>query len=246
MNAARTALLAVVFALVACQAPAEYTPPPDPKVDPAALLRPTFDTREGVSSAGHAFLIHHNGATVLVSAHHILGPAGGLKHPIAWDHVPAAVNKVTATSGDKTVTSTRALAIEGARALEPRDPSADLSAFLVDDAAGVPALELADTMPKTGDYVWLFAEVIGVANRGRTLHRGSVSAVTDKELRYIFADTELKLQATSGAAVLDAKGKVVAVNLGGGANVGVVFGVGNPATSVRARLDKAIPAPAPR
>lgn len=243
MSARRLMLVAVALGILgACQSPAELAaPPPDPKVDPAALLRPTFDTREGISSAGHAFLLDHNGHKVLVSAHHVLGPAGGLKRAIAWDHVPAAVNKVTATSGDKTITSTKALGIEGAKALEPKDPSADLSAFVVDDADGVPTLKLASTMPKTGEYVWLFAEVIGYAGKDKTLHRGSVSSVTDKELRYVFADSSLKLQATSGAAVLDAKGEVVAVNLGGGTNIGLTFGVGNPATSVRARLDKALP-----
>ncbi len=237
-------VLGAIAAMAACQSPEELAAPPaDPAVDPAALLRPTFETTVGVSSAGHAFLVAHGGKNVLVSAHHVLGRPGGLKRQIEWNEVPTVVTKVTARSAGKEVVSTKPLAIEGAKPLEPKDPSADLSAFLVTDTAGVPPMSLAATAPKTGDFVWLFAEVTGFTGKDRRLHRASVSAATDKELRYIFADSDLKLQATSGAAVVNAKGEVVAVNLGGGKNVGLVFGVGNPVSSVRAKLDKALAAP---
>jgi hypothetical protein len=244
MTARRLTIVGVALAIAACQSPAEQVAPPaPPAVDGAALLRPTFETTAGTSSAGHAFLIEHGTKKVLLSAHHVLGVPGGLKKQIAWNEVPTAVTKVTARSATHSLASTKGLAIDGAKPLEPKDPSADLSAFLVEDTGGVPALKLATTAPRTGDFVWLFAEVTNYTAKDRSLHRASVSAATDKELRYIFADSDLKLQATSGAAVLNAKGEVVAVNLGGGKNVGLVFGVGNPVTSVRARLDKALAAP---
>lgn len=236
------ATLAVAL-VAACQSPEELAKPPaDPAVDASALLRPTFETSVGNSDAGHAFLVEHGGKKLLVSAHHVLGPPGGLKKHITWKDVSTAVTKVTAKSPDGKVTleSTKPLTIDGAKPLEPKDPSADLCAFEVADAGSAKPLKLAANAPKTGDFVWLLAEVIGPENRGKHLHRGSVSAATPKELRYVFADPNLKLQATSGAAVLNDKGEVVAVNLGGGKTVGLVFGVGNPVGSVRARLDKAI------
>ena len=88
--------------------------------------------------------------------------------------------------------------------------------------------------------VGLLAEIDGYVGRDRSLHRASVTASTDKELRYIFADGQLKLRATSGAAVLDKDGRLVAVHLGGGSNLGLIFGVGNPVSSIRSRLDKAL------
>jgi hypothetical protein len=186
--------------------------------------------------------VQHGESTVLLSAHHILGRPGGLSKAINWKDVPTAVTRVIGKTvdGEGTVTATRALAIEGARPLDPRDPSSDLSAFLVEDAGGVPTLELAQANSENGEFVWLFAEIQGYVGRDKLLHRGSVSASTEKELRFIFADRQLKLKATSGAPILNAKGEVVAVNLGGGSNLGLTFGVGNPVSSVRKRLDKAL------
>jgi hypothetical protein len=61
-------------------------------------------------------------------------------------------------------------------------------------------------------------------------HGATVVAADSDAVGYKF-DKPIELQATSGAAVVDAQGHVVAINLGGLTDEsGAVIGIGNPVT----------------
>lgn len=223
------------------QAAAPQTADPAPPTPPAhAVLRPLILTRQGQVDAGAAFVIRsEDGSQLLLSALHLLGPAGGLARQVGGDEVTEMVQALVARAvdDDSVRLGTREpLTIAGARAMTPDALDADLLAFAVDPDAvvgDVGVLELAEASPEAGARVWLLAQVPG---RPGLLHAARVSRRSAKELEYEFDDRNLDLRATSGAPILGADGRVVAVHLGGGALGSMVYGLANPVESVRARL----------
>ncbi|MBF5043372.1 trypsin-like peptidase domain-containing protein [Aggregicoccus sp. 17bor-14] len=119
----------------------------------------------------------------------------------------------------------------------PGDNSKDLAAFIAPESAASRVLPLATQNPKVGDDVWLVAEVRGGRSVGTHLHRARVVESKRTTLAYTFEDPTLELRATSGAPVVNAKGEVVGVNLGGGHQGDSLYGVAHPVQSVRAHLE---------
>jgi hypothetical protein len=96
LAACRRAVLALMLSTCAVNAMAE---PPATVVN--TLCRPTFELKDQSLSAGTAFLMESGVAkqpVVLVTAHHLLGPMGGLSTEVAWNDVPKAVKRATCQS----------------------------------------------------------------------------------------------------------------------------------------------------
>jgi hypothetical protein len=227
-----TALATLLF--LAAQVRAE-----EPKVAQNVLLKPTFLLANGSWSGGSAFLLRGSDRpqTLLVTCHHLFGPATGLDKQMTCEDIAKDVCGAVGLSMQdrKTIIVAQTyLKVAGARPFDDTGAEKDLAVFVVPEGEKLPALELAEGMPKVGDAVYVFARL-----RSETepkLLPATVSETADKWLSYTFKDKSIDLRGTSGAPVLDDKGHVVGMNLGGGEQNGQLIGVANPATSIRAAI----------
>jgi hypothetical protein len=196
--------------------------PPKGVVD--SICRPTFELKDQSLSAGTAFLMEtavEKKPVVLVTAHHLLGPMGGLPAEVAWSEVPKAVKRATCNSITAPAQSWvgAPLAVPGAASFNNQTPDGlrDIALFVVQKPAARP-LKLAAVLPKLGDTVWLVAQLVSGAPQEKLLFKAKVARVQDLALNYVVEDPAgtFDLRATSGAPVVNERGEVVAVNMAGG------------------------------
>jgi hypothetical protein len=219
LNAFRRRMITVFLSISAADSMAE---PPKAVVD--SICRPTFELKDKSLSAGTAFLMEtgvEKQPVVLVTAHHLLGPMGGLPTEIAWNDVPKSVKRATCKS---IVTPAQSwtgspLAIPGAASFnnQSKDGLRDIALLTVQGKPNAAPLKLAPTPPKLGDTVWLVAQLVSGAPQGKLLFKAKVVRVQDLAVNYLVDDPEraFDLRATSGAPVVNERGQVVAVNLAG-------------------------------
>lgn len=196
--------------------------PPKEVVD--TLCRPVFELKDQPLSAGTAFLLEtgvEKQPVVLVTAHHLLGPMGGLSAEIAWSDVPKAVKRATCksiTNPAQTWIGTP-LAIPGAASFnnQTQDGLRDIALLTLQGKAAVKPLKLAAAQPKLGEPVWLVAQLVSGAPKEKLLFKAKVARVQDLALNYLIEDPAgtFELRATSGAPVVNERGEVVAVNIAG-------------------------------
>jgi len=224
-------LFAVGFSALAVPAPPRNT-----------VCRPTFTTTAAPFGAGTAFVCDYPEAKtqLLITAHHLFGPAGGLPAKVAWNEMSAKIKQVDAVSlHDPAIhfVSSKVVQIDGARATDSTGVKDDIAVFALPEARDRAALKLADKAPKVGDQVWLYGAQAD--SKVIELIPATVTMSSDEELDYAFGVPALKLRATSGAPVLDADGNVVAINLGSTTRRAKLVGFGNPMMSIRKHLGKA-------
>lgn len=230
--------LAMTVGSAACADPA-------PAVE-NAICRPTFQVAGQPLAAGTAFVLDVDAPsprTLLVSAFHLFGPAGGLREQIKAEqiaeHVSGARCQAIATSA--TWQAGPALTIDHAWPMGS-DTLLDVAALVFDGSASDSPpthLRLAANSPKSGDTVWLLAQVVGGAPRTQLLHRAVVNYSKDDALQYRFDTPDLELRATSGAPVLNADGEVVGLNLGGRERSDAVYGTADSLVTLRKALGSA-------
>lgn len=219
-----------------------------PDVPDLFLLRPSFETTRGEVRAGTAFAVALPGRprAILLTALHLLGEAGGLKEEVAAKDVPEVLKGLVVTDpfdknrppihlGDDVAS------IPESAPFRTKSKAGDIVAFFVPADVKLPTKPLATKPPAKGARVWLAADVLGGAPKGRRLHPAKVLDEGEGLLLYEFDDAGLELRATSGAPVLNAAGEVVAINLASGKTPeGTLFGAGNPATRFRPFLEAAV------
>jgi hypothetical protein len=186
---------------------------------------------------GHAFLLDRPGARPMaLTAFHVAGPlppsAGAavttafLVHPVE--------DSVGFRLGER-------VPIPGARTITAGDSQHDLAAFLPIDWDPTRALQLAASMPAVGDTVFVLAVHIGSGGSdqhplsGPRRHKAVVSASDSSSFVYRYTGSE-NSNFTSGAAVLNRDGRVVAVNVGTTTSGGGVSGIGVGLNAIRALL----------
>lgn len=225
-NMALSRIVAAVMLGLALPAAAQ-----DPPGDPAeSICRPRFLVDGKPLTAGTAFALApraQGGDPLLVTAIHLLGPAGGLAQDVPWDRMALRVRlahcdpiKKDDPEAGEGWRGGPALGVPGARPMGAL-PYRDIAAFPL--GTSVPLLELASVPPRPGDKVWLVAEVLNAP--GKLLHRATVNYSGVQALQYVFDDPALQLRATSGAPVIDAAGQVVGINLGGGKDGADLIGI---------------------
>jgi len=211
-----------------------------PKVPQNVLVKPTFLLANGSWSGGTGFLLRRPGRaeTLLVTCHHLFGPATGReKQMTAADIARDVCGAVGLSMQDRKtiVVANTYLAVADARAIDDAGTERDLALFIVQSGGEKPgataALELADGKPRLGDTVYVFARLRSEAEP--KLFAATVGEVADKWLAYAFKDKTIELAGTSGAPVLDESGHVVGMNLSGGEQNGQLVGIANPATAMR-------------
>ena len=215
---------------------------PTPELLAAAFVfQPSFVVDGGVYKAGKAVAVKVPGApggVMVLSCMHILGPAGGMPRQLQARDVPTSVKQTTLIDiHGKEIAIGPALAVPGAKPFALPDASTDISAFAAPAFLASRALELAPEKPSIGDSVWLLARLIGGAPPTMLLHHAHVRQSDDKMLGYEFENNRLNLTATSGAAVLNARGQVVGLHLGGGLVGNKLNVFANPITSVRKKIE---------
>jgi len=223
-----------------------------PSVEDGSVLRPHFVTQQGAHSAGTAFAVDVHGKTVIVTALHLFGPAGGLEAQVEGDKIAEITKSVTlrdAFTGGDFGSADKGLKLENTQPMGDT-AAGDIAAFQAKVLTGLdklnakskpPApLALAEKAPVKGDTVYVAAQ-FGADKESRT-HEAKVVESNEKWLFYEYSDASLDIAGTNGAPVLNESGQVVGMNLGGGKmEDGKLIGSANPVTAIRTRLTEAVP-----
>jgi len=210
----------------------------EPKPDPNVVTLPTFifDQRHAIT-AGVAFLVEEQGQRYMVTAYHVLGPAGGLKTRIAPRDVPHEVKAIVGLClGDTNtvVVGAPVLPVPDARSFDQAGGEGDVTFAVVPGSGGAQGLKLSDKLPKVGERVWLFLRLV---DRDRpTLYPATVSEAAATYVQYTMEEPSLNLRASSGAPVLNKDGAVVAMHLGYGKKSDELSCIAAPAAAIRQRL----------
>ena len=233
------ALLTAPFS-APCAPPARGAAPvktDGPVLDAGFVGSPEFDAKGGNLSAGTAFLVTLPGQkdTVLLTALHIFGTAGGLPKDLKREELPAFTKRVTLRDLLKAKTLSariEAMAIPGA---------VDLAPFRVAPAPGMHPHALAAKDVQVGDAIWLVASLASDSGKD-LLHRAVVTDGAAGEAHARFDDQSIVTRGASGAPYINAAGEVVGVHLGSIKTPGNIRGSFLPAEAIITELRGAAPA----
>lgn len=221
----------------------------DPKTQSAPdwyVFRPTFSTTEGEVRAGTAFFIRlpDHSRPLLLTALHLLGPAGGMPKDVPPTEVPKVVKRLRLTdcfqASRELQLASEPLVIAAAAPARKPGKAGDVLAFWGPSEKRTRELELATKTPGQGERVWLVASLRSGAPPEQWMHPAVLVGINKEgEAIYRFDNLKMELRATSGAPVLNKAGQVVAIHLGGGAEDGKLYGFGNPVERFRPHLETA-------
>lgn len=214
----------------------------------ACIFRQRIETIRGDGTAGTAFSakLPQSDRKVIVTAIHLLGPAGGFSSQVSAVEISNVVETVSIfrIAGDEQEQSFPAMPCQlaGAAPFPESSTNGDVLVFAVPDGTALDAIEFSTEALQLGDPVWLAAHVIGGAPESQFLHQGRFLGIDDDGyFKMEFLNAQLDLRATSGAPIVNKSGHVVAVNLAGMQVEGALCGYGNPVTRFVPGLDEAMP-----
>jgi hypothetical protein len=193
------------------------------------------------SWGGHGFLLKRPGKEPLaLTAHHVAGGVGFVAVP-PDAAPPTTAFLISPVNAPVSVRLGPRRAVPDAQTINANGSQRDLAAFTVIDWDSTLAFTLAPSLPAVGDTVFVLSVHYGDDPRGgprRHPARVTASSATRFAYRYLAsANTNM----TSGSAVLNRAGEVVAVNVGTTVDNGVVTGLGVGVESIRALLAVASP-----
>lgn len=194
-----------------------------------SLCRPEFNTRAGKYRAGTAFVLDYptaNAKALLVTAQHLFGPDGGMPRTLSWQDMPTQVSSAecsTLARNSRSIKAGAALAIRDAQSFSQQGNNRDIAAFVLKDTPSY-AMKLSRSSPKTGDTVYLVAQLLGDSRSG-LLHKATVTGNQAGLLEFSYEGGGISLRATSGAPVINASGEVVGINVGGRGTLGNMTGL---------------------
>jgi len=179
-----------------------------------SAFKPTFISREGKQSAGTAFVVEYNNQHYAVTAHHLFSEAGGFTREYNWKELQNLVSGVSiqSLSNSKIIYSAhKATPIKGAKSVSNWSGKNDIAVFKLKTKPSK-FLKLAESKPKIGEAVWLYGLVYNRPS-AQLLHKATVVEYSKNWISYKFFDSELLLNGTSGAAILNENGEVLGINL---------------------------------
>jgi len=236
----------VCAGLIAGTSRAEPSPDAPPPHVAGAICRPEFQTAQGNFAAGTAFVARSRGRqksqTVLVTAHHLFGPDGGLATQIGWKQLPGFVRSVRCAQPRReglVFSATAPLAVPDARPQSDEGPARDVAVFRLPDAK-ITALELHTGKLPLKRRVWLAAQVKAGEPPEKLLHRATLVTADREWIEFEYDNSELDPTATSGAPVVDEKGRVIGINIGARIEGKKLIGVAQSAAVVLNAVDSAL------
>jgi hypothetical protein len=189
---------------------------------------------------GHAFVVRQDTLWRGITAFHVAGEEQ------LYAGVPSNTPTVILRSpieGFREIRLGRRLSIPTARVVSSAGSQDDVAAFDVIDRDTSRALLLATEMPRIGDTVRVLAMHVGGGSdqnpeSGPRRHPALVVTANDSSFRYEYLKSA-NTNVTSGAAVLDAAGRVVGVNVATVVNGTRVTGIAVGLRALRAHLAEA-------
>jgi hypothetical protein len=212
-----------------------------PTVPDGFILQPEFQTKKKTFAAGTAFVVKLEGfpRPIILSALHLIGPAGGYPEDVPADKLAQVIDKVTIvdqfTGKNRMWVSQGIITIPEAAPLGKASKAGDIMAVWAPQNAALKPAPLAPKTPAKGEAVWVAARA-GGAPATQRLHRATVALEEEGKLYYFFDNPKFEATGTSGAPVLNIAGEVVGINIGGGVFEGKVGGVANPSAVFRNHL----------
>lgn len=223
-----------------------------PRVPDHAIVRPEFCVKLDSYFGGHAFSARIAGESrpLLLTALHVMDElikdqkidAGCANESYSGEEVPAVLTRVRiydlfqqrwmlASLGE----AGPMLVLPGAR-VDGEEPVShrDIAAFRLPDSTRLHPFELADEAPRLGDPVWLAARL--ESHNLSRLAKAVVVECNDRSLIYRFDQNDLSPKYTSGAPILDRRGRVAGINVGGGRFREQEFGHANHVANIRRHL----------
>lgn len=187
--------------------------PGQPPVGPNTALRPTIHLTSGQHyMAGTAFLaqLDPESNPILLTAHHIFGPSGGLSKQIELADLDKQVEYIDAfsLSDGKLVSRAKGSFMATGDASQNANREEDVAAFQVVVRQKANVLSLAKSNPAKGDPVWVLGEETQSRSPQQRLWQGKVEKVTPGQLLVSLINAP-KLQGFSGAPVVNLQGEVV-------------------------------------
>lgn len=183
-----------------------------------------MDGNDSVAGTAFAMKLDESESPIIVTVHHIFGPAGGFESRVDSSELKDHVEKVELLDlFDKEYIGTVTEVITNPNGHPIM--GTDIAAFKVNEEFTTSPRIMAKKNPEQGDAVWLIANI----DQGKAIvdkvYRGKVSKVQSGLIYFEYNDPNLSLDATSGAPVINANGEVVGVNMGGELDDGVLVGV---------------------
>lgn len=210
-----------------------------PAVRPATALRPHIILRKGEPyAAGTAVAVRAGRARkpMVITALHLFGTSGGLKEEVP----PAKMNEVVReiwlapVGGRGVVAKARgALLKTGSPVDQNGKGSGDVAAFALLPGATVPHLELASRDPALGEWLWLVGDTYDHEPEQQRVFPAQAIPIMGS-LTVKFTSRRLQMQGMSGAPLLNARGEVAGLLLGGEGASGVAIS----AAQIRKELQK--------
>lgn len=212
--------------------------PTAPKLGPAAALRPTIVLRAGgENDAGTAVAVRiaPGKEPILLTALHLFGPDGGLDRRYAPAELEKLVKEIQLKpfGGNTVVARTRGvlrkkgpMLVEGESRIQ-----FDLAVFSLTPKPKVTVLPLAEKDPKMGEWVWLVGDEFKSQPQRQRLFPAQVGIV-NLNGGWLRLKTPVELSGFSGAPVVNGKGEVVGILIGG-SDAGAIM---NSAEGIRHRL----------
>ncbi|MCU0287556.1 MAG: hypothetical protein MUF15_14320 [Acidobacteria bacterium] len=114
----------------------------------------------------------------------------------------------------------------------------DIAAFIIKDTAGLNPVSLAAQPPGAGEPVWQV--VRSIKENSRQLYKAVVVESTERTLVFKYEDPGEKPKYISGSPLVDKKGEVVGITVGGGKFKDAILGHANHIGNIRRHISEAI------
>lgn len=259
----KTALpLLFVAGLIAlgCRNPDDdYVPPlqPSPNLPGAplipeiAVLRPYFQTTLGSvdvgSAVGTAFAVEQSGSDspVVLTALSVLGTDSGFTRQAQSTELTEVFKTCTLGSAfggfDGVVSATGFVVIPESAPCDQPSAAGDILAISMPTKSRVGKFKLSDDLPAKGETIWLSTAMFAGAPPSQRQHSAIVTGQdASGNITYTFDDPTITHQGTLGAPILNKKGDVVAIHLGGTTEAGKLTGFANPSARFAKYLEAAV------
>lgn len=209
-----------VAAVVALNASHKTEPPPLAGLTPTSAVRPRFWVAGNKPyQAGTGFVTTYaNGkGQMLVTALHLLGPAGGMNPQIPAAQLRQRVQRVRGERfSDDAVIVDADLAVtsSGFPLNASGNARGDVTAFRVVKNLGATVMKLAARNPRAGEWVWLVGDEYKNNPQSLRPYPAQVTGVDENGLELRLANS-FDLTGFSGAPVVNSKSEVVGILISG-------------------------------